>query len=247
VNRRNWRRRSATPGGFSGSVRSVVLERTATLIRTELRRRCVDLAPVKELAPHLGVTETTFRYAVARDGSLGLCGPPKAAMVWCLPPGPVAAGFRPELVERRLMLVLPGAAAAPGSLVLSGRQVGSDDLNNLGGPSCGELGNTITRMYLMADQWLIGDPQQNTPAQRSHRLFELVARTWRTSPTLRWASHQLEVYEHDHGTPIATRFWAGGAATSTLEIVVWTDEQGGHHLVNVYPGGTHRRTIGLET
>ena len=204
-------------------MRTTALDRTARLARAELARRGGDLRPLADLAPALGVPEATVAEAAMRDPDMGVCGPADAPLVWSLPSGPIAAGFAPRFRDGRMQLVLgPGLP-----LVLSDSQ---ED---------GRLGQTLNRIYLMADRWLLAGPGAQARGDRFRRLYELIASTWFDSPGPQPIGDGMRIYRADHGVPIATRFWTDGSETSLLEVVVRTDSDGECHLVNAYPGGTH--------
>ena len=234
-----YRRRRPPSTVARGASRAVVLERTAKLVRAEMRRCQIDLAPAPTLAAMLGVTLDTLRDAVSGDPELGICGPAGHPIVWSLPHGPLGAGFEPVLARGRLALVLPGSVSNPHPLVLSGRQLGGNC------EGTGELSQTIIRIFRMAERWIILDPAPVTASARCRRLFELIARTWRSCPSVQWPGDRLRIYQAEHGAPVATR--ADGASTDQLELVVWTGDDGRHQLVNVSPGGATCAVIGLET
>ena len=75
----------------------------ASGIRRELASQGLDFASVPVLARALRADPASVRAAAVRERSLGLCG----SAVFCLPPQPLAMGFRAEVRDERLILRLP--------------------------------------------------------------------------------------------------------------------------------------------
>ena len=250
--KRHARPRRASPNGmpnFQGH--AAVLDHTARLVRAQLRRKRVDLAPLAELARTVGVTEPTLCMAVARYPDLGLCDSGSRRFVWWLPPAPLAAGFEPVIVAGQLALRLPVDEPGQRPLHISGRHLGAGSSTELEAPELrkvgmGELGYTIARLSLLANRWLTNTDLATPNAGPSRRLFQLIASTWHASPEPAWSIGRLQVHQAEHAEPVGARFWNGGAQTTALELVVWADDDDQLHVVNVYPAGTHRNVFGAE-
>jgi hypothetical protein len=219
-----------------------VLPTVADLLCRLVTDAGVDLAPVDQLAHALNVSAAVVRAAAARVPYLGLCGPERDLMLFCLPPAPIAAGFHAEPRHGRLVLRLPARDHRP-ALLLSGHRVGpvpAHDRDHTIG--AGELAHLVSRLTLLARRWL----PPSTPDPMRH-LFELVAHAWRLGPTPRRPEGTLSIHRAEFGRPIA---WPGGLPASRLDLVL-NHQGGGHHqLVNLYPvtagpdgqapGGRHR-------
>ena len=195
--------------------------RLAAGIRRELARRRRDFAPVATLARTLRATPDAVRAAAAGERCLGLCG----TAVFCLPPQPLAMGFRAELRNQRLMLRLP-ARHRP-DLWISGHRLGPMPPGEPDGAAPfgrGELAHTITRLSLMARSWL------HPGIDPTRELFELIATAWLLGHRPKCVG-TLGVLRVDFNTPIAREH---GRLTSHLELIV-NLTQGAHQLVNVFP------------
>jgi hypothetical protein len=251
--KRHARPRRAGPSGMPNfQSHAAVLDHTARLVRAELRRKRVDLAPLGELARTVGVTEPTLCTAVARNPDLGLCEAGGLRFVWWLPTAPHAAGFEPVIVDGHLLLRLPADEPDKPPLHVSGRHLGAGSTDDLDAPELdkvgmGELGYTIARLSLMANRWLTNPDLATANAHPSRRLFQLVASTWRACPEPTWSIGRLHVHQAEHPEPVGSRFWNGGGQTTALELVVWADDNDQLHVVNVYPAGTHRNVFDVES
>lgn len=215
---------------------AATLRSTAQQARAHLRHNRADLVALPKLAGALQVTQEMLRAAVARDADLGICGQDSTQYVCWVPPDALSAGFRPVVLDGQLALRLAAADPRGAPLHISGRHLGPApqaelDLPELRGARVGPLGYTVTRLLLMTNRWLT-----ESTGSTQHTLFELIAHTWRTNPDPVWTSGRLHVHQTQHTDP----------STLRLELVIWADEQGALHLVNVYPAGTHRTVFDPE-
>ena len=208
-----------------GEHSAVRLRSLALGVRRELARRGLDYAPIVALAHVLRTSPDSIRAAATRDPVLGLCGP----AVFCVPPQPLAMGFRPELRGGRLALRLP-VRHRP-DLWVTGHRLGPMPANELDGAhdklalfGRGELAHTIARLTLMARDWLL--PGEDPTRQ----LFELIATAWLLGRRPKRID-TLGILRVDFEVPIARE---NDRPTSRLELVV-NVEDGTHQLVNVYP------------
>jgi hypothetical protein len=251
--RRRARPRRAGPNGTPNiQGHTAVLDHTARLVRAQLRRKRVDLAPLPELARTVGVTESTLCTAVARYRDLGLCETGGLRFVWWLPTAPHAGGFEPVIVDRQLVLRLPADAPDRRPLHISGRHLGAGSSDDLDAPELdkvgmGELGYTIARLSLMANRWLSNTDLATPNAHPTRRLFQLIASTWHACPEPAWSIGRLHIHQAEHPEPVGSRFSNGGRQTTALELVLWADDDDRLHVVNVYPAGTHRNVFGAES
>ncbi len=225
---------------------------TARLVRAQLRRKRVDLAPLAELAGTIGVSTTTLHDAVAHHPDLGICAVDQRRFVWWLPAAPLDAGFEPIILTGRLVLRLPAENPTHQPLHISGHHLGAATDVELAAPELcdggmGELGYTIARLSLLADTWLAGTDQTDPCGKSSRRLFRLIARTWRAGPEPIWSIGRLRIHRAEHSQPVGSRPWNGGAETAALELVVWADAEDNLHLVNVYPAGTYQNLFGMDS
>ncbi len=219
-----------TPPGVS----SAALIR-AELIRATLRERGIDLLALTALARATGLDERALRGAAAAQPDLGLCGPAGRPLLWHLPPQPLAAGFRADLRDGRLGLLLDGDRP----LVLTGHRLGPAPPDGPGEPGSGELSHTVERLSSMATRWLAIPADAGTgdrgPGERTRVLFELIAASWLAGPTPTWRSGALCLHRVRHPGSVATRFWADHAPTAGIELAVHHGRAGPPELVNIYP------------
>ncbi|GAA5175168.1 hypothetical protein GCM10023321_80680 [Pseudonocardia eucalypti] len=191
-----------------------------------LAEQGVDFARLARLAHLLRVTGEQVRTAVAADPRLGICAEPEP-VVYCLPAGPVAAGFEVRRRAGRLLLRLPGRGLRP-ALLLSGCYLDPGmPYERIGTVGAGALAYTVARLTSLARHWLppVPDPTRH--------LFELTAETWRHGARQRQAG-PLAVYRADFTELIATGPGLPDGGTNRLELVTnrcW----GGYRLVHVYP------------
>lgn len=182
-----------------------------------------DCAPLEWLAERLGVPETELRTAVDYALHLGICD----EVLYCLPRQPVAAGFEPCHRGGRMQLRLRGSGLRP-PLLIRGARVGPVPKPQRGQTlGAGELAYTISRLTLMATNWLPPTPDP------TRYLFELIAEAWRHGTGARQL-RGMGIHRAYFGTPIAVGPGAPGGATNRLELVTYR-RLSGHELVNVYP------------
>lgn len=196
--------------------------RLADLICQRLAELNADCAPVAWLSRTLGVSAAELRATLDYALHLGICEEPTGPVLYCLPRGPIAAGFRPVHRDGRMSLRLPGRGLRP-ALLIRGCRVGPAPEHERGMTlGAGELAYTVCRLTLLAGRWLPGGPDP------TRRLFELVAEGWRHASGTRHLGG-LGIHRASFDQPIAVR-----PVTNRLELVT-NRRKGGHELVNVYP------------
>jgi hypothetical protein len=196
--------------------------RLADLVCQQLAELNVDCAPIVRLTRLLGVPadelRTTVRYAL----HLGICEEPTGPVLYCLPRGPIAAGFRPVHRDGRMSLRLPGRGLRP-ALLVRGYRVGPAPEHERGMTlGAGELAYTVCRLTLLAERWLPGGPDP------TRQLFELIAEGWRHATGSRHFG-DLVIHRASFDQPIAVQ-----PVTNRLELVT-NRCRGGHELANLYP------------
>lgn len=199
--------------------------RLADQVCQTLAEHGVDCAPLAWLARTLGVPAVELRTTVDYALHLGICEDAAAGPVmFCLPRGPVAAGFVPVHRDGRMRLRLPGQRLR-GPLWVSGARVGPMPEHERGLVlGAGELAYTVRRLTRMASGWL---PEFPDPTRF---LFELVAEGWRHASGT-WHISGFGVHRASFELPVA---FGPGWVSNRLELVT-NRHLGGHELVNVYP------------
>ncbi|MBA2308643.1 MAG: hypothetical protein H0W01_04935 [Pseudonocardiales bacterium] len=175
------------PGPAAAAAHSPALERVAALIRTQLRARRADFAPLPKLAATTGIDHVTMAATVARYPDLGITGGGEHPVIYSVDPATTVVGFEPVYRRGHMILRLGSLTGPPWPLSISGAHLGTavnhdDPEPDYHSPyGSGELAYAIARLTLMARRWLIL-PDQPSSHDVTVRLFELIGRAWYAGP-----------------------------------------------------------------